>query len=882
MAANSIAFARTLDSEQNFHESIHQDMYNCMAEAVTELPKLQLPSSHSSSVQHCSSGEGSETSKRTKRLRLAQTSVPVSQPLDFVATTYPSLQGSRHMRGEPELELPDRVDSAHDLYPRVPEHSGGTFEHQRHYPNATTRISDQVERECFNCFITTSTKWRRSRLSLSAGEVLCYKCSLFERSLGRPRPLVPLDATSTTKEQPSSDCTPFAPLIPNEIVTPPAPLIPIQILPFTTGGATHSDSLPPPDWDSLLQHTLRQLECFDSIEDDSREEVAHPTARNLEESCWNFDPSTAKQDGVEIDYGGCVEGSHLSHKAIDSKHENKPQDIPEHLTHMPSSQGPLQIQYTRSQPSSKIIDGSYEEVCVAHVTNNFEESCGNFDPSTAKQEGVVIDYEKSMNSEESSYFPHTVELKRECKLQNTPEHITQTPSFKDGPRTGHIEGCLGSPSPSPETIERTWEEVANATARNEEPCCNFDPGHSKIADEDFYNPESTNPEKGSYLSDTEDIPQHIVRVPSSQDTLQTQHPRQIVDEIRGPVGNSEDIRDPYITTSGDPLPLRNAHPELEIIISREAERPARGLEGSHNPERMDNDFDLPDATRGTWPWSWLDRIFSMLPSGRFYSTISGEGSQPKKPGWPGEYPIWSFQLVRQYDLDSEAIPPRRHLLIKEQLEGYHPKSLKDAGPPFGDSRFLDTRRKRSISSIHAHVWWKLELGRGGYTYAISIKDSVIIMRDQHGTTNTGDHNRTDNGNRYSGSGPSVPSSSTPGSRLLLTQQQKRSVADFATFSILTMAMMMIVSTALLRPDLTSTTGHLAPPEPPPLSRAHFISTFKATVRYLVLDASGSSVLASIIHQLIDLAILLTIVVPLLMYITFWLRKLFGVLWWTLD
>ncbi|KAK7047561.1 hypothetical protein VNI00_006329 [Paramarasmius palmivorus] len=665
---------------------------------------------------------------------------------------------------------------------------------------------------------------------------------LFERSLGRPRPLVPLDTTSTTKEQPSSDCAPFAPLIPIEIVTPPVPLIPIQILPATTGGTTHSDSLPPPDWDSLLQHTLRQLQCFDSIEDGSREEVAHPTARNLEveESCWNFDPSTANRDGVEIDYGECTEGSYLSHKATNSKHECKPHDIPEHITHMPSSQDPLQIQYTRSQLSSKIIDGTYEEVYVAHVTDNFEEPCGNFDPSTAKQDGVEIDYEESINSEESSYFPHTADSKCECELQNIPEHIT------DG----------------------TWEEVANVTVHTEEPCCNFDLGTSKTANEDFYNPESTNPEKGSYLSDTEDIPQHIVHVPSSQDTLQTRHPRQIVDQRSEHVGNSEDIPDPYVTTSEDPLPLRNAHQELEIIISKAAEQPVRELEGSHNPERMDNDSDLSDATRGIWAWSWLDHI-------------SSKESQPKGPGWPGEDPgpevIWSLQLVRQIGLDPEEIHSRYHPRVKEQLEGYHPKLLKDAGTQFGDSRFLDTRRKRSISSIHAHVWWKLD-----HTCTISIKDSVIIMRDQHGTTNTGDHNRTDNGNRYNGSGSSVPSSSTPGSRLLLTQQQKRFVPDFATFAILTVAIMIIVSTALLRPDLTSTTGHLAPPEPPPLARAHFISTFKATIHYVVLDASGSSVLAFLVGHLINIAILLTIVVPLLMYITFWLRKLFGVLQWSLD
>ena len=87
------------------------------------------------------------------------------------------------------------------------------------------------------------------------------------------------------------------------------------------------------------------------------------------------------------------------------------------------------------------------------------------------------------------------------------------------------------------------------------------------------------------------------------------------------------------------------------------------------------------------------------------------------------------------------------------------------------------------------------------------------------------------------------------------------------------------SAALVRPDLT-TRGQLVPPEPPPM--ALFVSTFKATVHYVVLDASGSPGLAFLVSQLVDVVILLTVVVPLLMYITFWLRKLFGVLQWASE
>ncbi|KAK7047562.1 hypothetical protein VNI00_006330 [Paramarasmius palmivorus] len=307
------------------------------------------------------------------------------------------------------------------------------------------------------------------------------------------------------------------------------------------------------------------------------------------------------------------------------------------------------------------------------------------------------------------------------------------------------------------------------------------------------------------------------------------------------------------------------------------------------------------------PCTWLERISRALPFWRF--TISSEESQPRGSGWLGGYPdsevIWTSQLVRQFDLDWKIIPSRRHPPIKELPEVYHPESpFKNYvyGLQFGDSRFLDTRRKRSIHLtvfVHRHL--------GGHTsYTITINNSVVIMRDQHGTTNTGDHNRTDNGDRYSDSGvytslcsrtlelstwnnlgPNDPTqwgTSTVGSKTLSTQPQKRPVLDFATFATL-IIIITAVSVALIRPDLTR--GQLVPPEPPP--RVHFISTFRAAVHHVVLDASESPILAFFLSQLIDVSILLiiiatllTVIIILLKYIKFCLRELFGVLQWASD
>ncbi|KAK7062928.1 hypothetical protein VNI00_000426 [Paramarasmius palmivorus] len=360
----------------------------------------------------------------------------------------------------------------------------------------------------------------------------------------------------------------------------------------------------------------------------------------------------------------------------------------------------------------------------------------------------------------------------------------------------------------------------------------------------LHDSECMDPEEGSHLSHTvvskreckpRDMPEDISHIPSSQDTL----------------------REPHVDR------YHRSQPSDKIVDGT--------YEEVENPKRI--------------PYTWLDRIPSTLPFWR--STISGEESRPTGPGWPGRYSdsevIWT--LVRQFDLDWKIIPSRRHPPIEEQPEGYHPESpFKNYvyGLQFGDSRFLDTKRKRSIHLtvfIHGHL--------GGHTsYTITINNSIVIMRDQHGTTNTGDHNRTDNGDRYSDSGgdPTQWGTSTVGSKTLLTRQQKHSVLDFATFATL-IIIITAVSVAVVRPDLTR--GQLVPPEPPP--RARFISTFKATVHYAVLDASESPILAFLLSQLIDvtilltiIAILLTIIVILLMYIKFCLRELFGVLRWVSE
>ncbi|KAK7047566.1 hypothetical protein VNI00_006334 [Paramarasmius palmivorus] len=65
---------------------------------------------------------------------------------------------------------------------------------------------------------------------------------------------------------------------------------------------------------------------------------------------------------------GCMdseEGSHLSHTVV-SKRECKPRDIPEHISHISSSQDTLREpyvhRYSRIQPSDKIVDGTCEQV----------------------------------------------------------------------------------------------------------------------------------------------------------------------------------------------------------------------------------------------------------------------------------------------------------------------------------------------------------------------------------------------------------------------------------------------------------------------------------------------------------------------------------------
>ncbi|KAJ7448318.1 hypothetical protein FB451DRAFT_956629, partial [Mycena latifolia] len=55
-----------------------------------------------------------------------------------------------------------------------------------HTDDAATKLSDRVQRRCFNCCTTDTSTWRRSHLS--PGKVLCNKCGLFERAHARPRP----------------------------------------------------------------------------------------------------------------------------------------------------------------------------------------------------------------------------------------------------------------------------------------------------------------------------------------------------------------------------------------------------------------------------------------------------------------------------------------------------------------------------------------------------------------------------------------------------------------------------------------------------------------------------------------------------------------------
>ncbi|KAJ7606408.1 hypothetical protein FB45DRAFT_689009, partial [Roridomyces roridus] len=52
--------------------------------------------------------------------------------------------------------------------------------------DAATKLTDNVRRRCFNCRTAETTVWRRSKLS--AGEMLCNKCGLYERTHSRCRP----------------------------------------------------------------------------------------------------------------------------------------------------------------------------------------------------------------------------------------------------------------------------------------------------------------------------------------------------------------------------------------------------------------------------------------------------------------------------------------------------------------------------------------------------------------------------------------------------------------------------------------------------------------------------------------------------------------------
>ncbi|KAK7016177.1 hypothetical protein VNI00_018978 [Paramarasmius palmivorus] len=846
-----------------------------------------------------------------------------------------------------------KYKSTSGLLPRAPDggHSHGPSPHTRAYPvfqstselhalprsmiytsDMNVKLSDSVARQCFNCFATDTSTWRKS--NLSPGKILCNKCGLFERTHDRPRPVLdqvlkcnPSKTSSlSTNERVLPDWAPPTPhlsrqLTPSPQATPGNSVLPDLRPPLDTqytrlhssspplymsslgdtllppaAEAVHARSLPPPTLDyahpGSLDQITRHAQQSPTYTNSARPKSLSPPDAGQRQPRTSAISRLSKYTTLDNPSSMSSLGGS---RAVDSERECTPpsQSQDPYSGPSPNFVQPLshcervslagdvippvvEKHRSRQKPKTESAPDQHTTTqgkrvyvaCLQCRTRKIR--CDGAKPAcyncTRRQNTCKCNYDTVPRRRGPGKIPGA---------RRPPKLISSHSSSSSGSGSEYLESPITAP-------------YQQATAQAGKPCGNFRSSTAKQDGVDISHKgdlaESMDSEESSRLSDTvnskcEYIPEDIAYMSSSSRDTTPQAP-----DCRQ-VGNSKGISSLNITISEDPF--RPLHPDLEIVISKEAEMPARGLEGSHGPEFMDNIAHLFDAIHGAWPWSWLDRICRTLPS--WSPTISrGEKeSQPSGLGWPGEYPdskvIWTFQLGWQVDLGPEDIHSRYHPRIKEQPEGY--ELFKDAGPQFGDSRFLDTRRKRSFSSINVHIWWKIELGRGGYTCTIRIKDSVIIMRDQHETTNTGDHNRTDNGNSYNGSGPSDPTSSTPGSRLLLTQQQKRSVAgsaSFAIFAILTMMTLIIVSTALVRPDSTSARGHLVPPEPPPLARAHLISTFKATVRYLVLDASGSSVLAFLVGQLINIAVLLTIVVPLLMYIAFWLRRLFGVLQWASD
>ncbi|TBU30105.1 hypothetical protein BD311DRAFT_659698, partial [Dichomitus squalens] len=55
-----------------------------------------------------------------------------------------------------------------------------------HTDDASTKLSNRVRRQCYNCHMTETSTWRRSILTPS--EWLCNKCGLRERRQPRVLP----------------------------------------------------------------------------------------------------------------------------------------------------------------------------------------------------------------------------------------------------------------------------------------------------------------------------------------------------------------------------------------------------------------------------------------------------------------------------------------------------------------------------------------------------------------------------------------------------------------------------------------------------------------------------------------------------------------------
>ncbi|KAJ3910994.1 hypothetical protein F5877DRAFT_4581, partial [Lentinula edodes] len=100
-----------------------------------------------------------------------------SQPLGVMGMTVRGLNSMPSGRERYGLQMPGMPDPGGPVnndFPVV------------YTEDAATKLSDLVQRRCFNCRTTGTCTWRRSKLS--PGKLLCNKCGLFERTHSRPRP----------------------------------------------------------------------------------------------------------------------------------------------------------------------------------------------------------------------------------------------------------------------------------------------------------------------------------------------------------------------------------------------------------------------------------------------------------------------------------------------------------------------------------------------------------------------------------------------------------------------------------------------------------------------------------------------------------------------